>query len=123
MQLCPAKTPEAQDVWVVRLRVHAGDVKNSCKRGCRIYCIISKNVCMKLFITTLYLLEWLRNILEEEEWADILKWDRESRLQCHILYCSVLHNLSENEKEINYLLDWSHNDDYHFSPPQIAIPF
>lgn len=39
------------------------------------------------------------NILEEEEWVDIHKWDRESRLQCHILYCSVLHNLSEMKKK------------------------
>lgn len=39
------------------------------------------------------------NILGEEEWADIHKWDRESCLQCHILYCSVLHNLSEMKKK------------------------
>lgn len=39
------------------------------------------------------------NILEGEEWPDILKWDKESCLQCRILYCSVLHNLSEMKKK------------------------
>lgn len=39
------------------------------------------------------------NIVGEEEWVEIHKWDRESRLQCHILYCSALHNLSEMKKK------------------------
>lgn len=39
------------------------------------------------------------NILEEGEWVDILKWDGGSCLQCHILYCSVLHNLSQMKKK------------------------
>ena len=39
------------------------------------------------------------NIVEEEEWVDIHKWDKESRRQCHILYCSALHNLSEMKKK------------------------
>lgn len=56
-----------------------------------------KNVCMRLFITALFI-KMLWNILEEE-WIDILKWDHGSRLQCHILYCSVLHNLSEMKKK------------------------
>lgn len=56
-----------------------------------------KNVCMRLFITALFI-KMLWNILEEE-WIDILQWDEESSLQCPILYCSVLHNLSEMKKK------------------------
>lgn len=56
-----------------------------------------KNGCMRLFITLLFI-KMLWNILEEE-WIDILKWHEESSLQCHILYCSVLHNLSEMKKK------------------------
>lgn len=56
-----------------------------------------KNVCMRLFITALFI-KMLWNILEEE-WIDILKWDQGSSLQCRILYCSVLHNLSEMKKK------------------------
>lgn len=52
---------------------------------------------MRLFITALFI-KMLWNILEEE-WIDILKWDQGSSLQCHILYCSVLHNLSEMKKK------------------------
>lgn len=56
-----------------------------------------KNVCMMLF-TTARFIKMLWNIVEEER-IDILKWDKGSSLQCHILYCSVLHNLSEMKKK------------------------
>lgn len=52
---------------------------------------------MRLFIIVLFIkMRW--NILEEE-WIDIPKWDGESSLHCHILYCSLLHNLSEMKKK------------------------
>lgn len=81
------------------IRVLTGGVRNPRLRGDLLHHMKKKCMHETVYYHSVFIRRGLRNIVEEEEWADILKWDGGSRLQCHILYCSVLHNLSEMKKK------------------------
>lgn len=80
----------------VEARFQIGDVKIPPRNAAGFIGWYQK--CMHDAFSTVRFIKMLWNILEEE-WIDILKWDEGSSLQCHILYCSMLHNLSEMKEK------------------------